>query len=87
MCVCVNALFSSPSSPLLSGNPLKCVCENMWIKLRLQEDIDSTESQELKCIDDKAVRRAISRFSPPDCGNVNPRERQAYRRGTTLNML
>ncbi|XP_038826097.1 BDNF/NT-3 growth factors receptor-like [Salvelinus namaycush] len=55
------------SFPLLSGNPLKCVCENMWIKLRLQEDIDSTESQELKCIDDRAMRRAISRFSPPDC--------------------
>ncbi|XP_029512247.1 BDNF/NT-3 growth factors receptor-like isoform X4 [Oncorhynchus nerka] len=55
------------SFPLLSGNPLKCVCENMWIKLRLQEDIDSTESQELKCIDDRAVRRAISRFTPPDC--------------------
>ncbi|XP_055730956.1 BDNF/NT-3 growth factors receptor-like [Salvelinus fontinalis] len=55
------------SFPLLSGNPLKCVCENMWIKLRLQEDIDSTESQELKCIDDRAIRRAISRFSPPDC--------------------
>ncbi|KAK6315582.1 BDNF/NT-3 growth factors receptor-like isoform X1 [Coregonus clupeaformis] len=55
------------SFPLLSGNPLKCVCENMWIKLRLQEDIDSTESQELKCIDDRAVKRAISRFSPPDC--------------------
>ncbi|XP_023839265.1 BDNF/NT-3 growth factors receptor-like [Salvelinus sp. IW2-2015] len=55
------------SFPLLSGNPLECVCENMWIKLRLQEDIDSTESQELKCIDDRAMKRAISRFSPPDC--------------------
>ncbi|XP_064833635.1 BDNF/NT-3 growth factors receptor-like [Oncorhynchus masou masou] len=55
------------SFPLLSGNPLECVCENMWIKLRLQEDIDSSESQQLKCIDDLGVRRAISRLILPDC--------------------
>ncbi|CAB1352149.1 unnamed protein product, partial [Coregonus sp. 'balchen'] len=45
----------------------KTSISNMWIKLRLQEDIDSSESQELKCIDDSGVRRAISRFFLPDC--------------------
>ncbi|XP_071751066.1 neurotrophic tyrosine kinase, receptor, type 2b isoform X3 [Centroberyx gerrardi] len=49
---------------LLSGNPLDCVCENFWIKLRLQDEI---ESQELKCIDDRGVRKAFAKLTPPDC--------------------
>uniref|UniRef100_A0A667ZI65 Tyrosine-protein kinase receptor n=1 Tax=Myripristis murdjan TaxID=586833 RepID=A0A667ZI65_9TELE len=28
---------------LLTGNPLDCVCENMWIKLRLQDEIESQD--------------------------------------------
>ncbi|XP_071400491.1 neurotrophic tyrosine kinase, receptor, type 2b [Centroberyx affinis] len=51
-------------SLLLSGNPLDCVCENFWIKLRLQDEI---ESQELKCIDDRGVRKAFAKLTPPDC--------------------
>ncbi|KAJ7986983.1 hypothetical protein DPEC_G00334030 [Dallia pectoralis] len=55
------------SFPLLSGNPLKCVCENLWIKLRLQEDVESPEKEDLKCIDDRGKRKSVSRISPPDC--------------------
>ncbi|XP_076014558.1 BDNF/NT-3 growth factors receptor-like [Genypterus blacodes] len=49
---------------LLTGNPLDCVCENLWIKLRLQEEL---EGQELKCIDERGVRRAFLKLTPPDC--------------------
>lgn len=48
----------------LSGNPLDCVCENMWIKLRLQDEI---ESQDLKCIDDGGVAQEFMNLTPPDC--------------------
>lgn len=51
-------------SLFLSGNPLKCVCENLWIKLRPQEEI---ESQELKCIDKGGVPRDFINLTPPDC--------------------
>ncbi|KAL0965787.1 hypothetical protein UPYG_G00285700 [Umbra pygmaea] len=67
---------NTPSFPLLSGNPLRCVCENLWIKLRLQEDVESPEKEDLKCIDDRGKRKSISRISPPDCeapaAEVNP---------------
>lgn len=53
---------------LLSGNPLDCVCENLWIKFRLEE----TDSQELKCIDERGVPTAFATLTPPDCGNVKP---------------
>ncbi|XP_051794571.1 neurotrophic tyrosine kinase, receptor, type 2b [Acanthochromis polyacanthus] len=49
---------------LLSGNPLDCVCENLWIKLRLQEEPDSPE---LTCIDEKGVARDFVTLTPPDC--------------------
>ncbi|KAK5618507.1 BDNF/NT-3 growth factors receptor [Crenichthys baileyi] len=49
---------------LLSGNPLDCVCENMWIKLRLQEDIDSPE---LTCTDERGETRDFATLTPPDC--------------------
>ncbi|KAF7666473.1 hypothetical protein LDENG_00106640 [Lucifuga dentata] len=51
-------------SLLLSGNPLDCVCENFWIKLRLQEEF---ESQELKCIDDRGMMKTFVKLTPPDC--------------------
>ncbi|XP_056146387.1 neurotrophic tyrosine kinase, receptor, type 2b [Lampris incognitus] len=51
-------------SLLLSGNPMECVCENLWIKLRL---LDEIESQELKCIDDRGVQKAFAKLTPPDC--------------------
>uniref|UniRef100_A0A3Q3AJZ3 Tyrosine-protein kinase receptor n=1 Tax=Kryptolebias marmoratus TaxID=37003 RepID=A0A3Q3AJZ3_KRYMA len=37
---------------LLSGNPLKCACENLWLKLRLQEEVDGPE---LTCTEDSGV--------------------------------
>lgn len=52
---------------LLTGNPLDCVCDNVWIKLRLQEE---TDGQELKCIDGRGVIKSLATLTPPDCGNV-----------------
>ncbi|KAG7241162.1 hypothetical protein INR49_025905 [Caranx melampygus] len=49
---------------LLSGNPLDCICENLWIKLRLQEDGDGLE---LRCIDDRGETQAFATLTPPDC--------------------
>ncbi|XP_034047438.1 neurotrophic tyrosine kinase, receptor, type 2b [Thalassophryne amazonica] len=49
---------------LLTGNPLDCVCDNLWIKLRLQDEI---ENQDLKCIDDRGVTKTFAKLTPPDC--------------------
>lgn len=54
---------------ILSGNPLDCVCENLWIKMRILEDADS---QDLMCKDDKDTLQAFITLMPPDCGNVRP---------------
>ncbi|CAN9504541.1 unnamed protein product [Ophioblennius macclurei] len=48
----------------LSGNPLNCACENLWIKLRLLEEPDSSE---LTCTDDRGVMRDFITLKPPDC--------------------
>lgn len=57
------------TSLLLSGNPLDCVCENLWIKMRLLEESDS---QDLKCTDDRGASQAFATLVPPDCGIVKP---------------
>ncbi|KAM7017729.1 BDNF/NT-3 growth factors receptor [Tautogolabrus adspersus] len=49
---------------ILSGNPLHCSCENMWIKLWLGEDADN---QELRCIEDGGGRMLLSRLTLPNC--------------------
>uniref|UniRef100_A0A3Q0S7J8 Tyrosine-protein kinase receptor n=1 Tax=Amphilophus citrinellus TaxID=61819 RepID=A0A3Q0S7J8_AMPCI len=49
---------------LLSGNPLDCVCENLWIKLRLLEE---TDSPELTCTDERGVVQDFATLLPPDC--------------------
>uniref|UniRef100_A0A4W6BXN5 Tyrosine-protein kinase receptor n=1 Tax=Lates calcarifer TaxID=8187 RepID=A0A4W6BXN5_LATCA len=71
--VCKTRSFSGAvflhSRLLLSGNPLDCVCENLWIKLRLQEE---SEGQELRCMDDRGETEAFVTLTPPDCGNVKP---------------
>lgn len=54
---------------LLFGNPLDCVCENLWIKLRLLEEADG---QDLQCTDDSGESHAFITLTPPDCGNVTP---------------
>lgn len=51
----------------LSGNPLECNCENLWIKTRILEEADT---QDLSCTDDKGVSQAFISLMPPDCGNV-----------------
>ncbi|KAM7392670.1 hypothetical protein PAMA_007677 [Pampus argenteus] len=56
--------FNVTYSLLLYGNPLDCVCENLWIKMRLLED---TDSQDLKCIDDRRVTKSFVTLTPPDC--------------------
>ncbi|XP_074527254.1 BDNF/NT-3 growth factors receptor isoform X2 [Halichoeres trimaculatus] len=49
---------------ILSGNPLHCSCENMWIKLWLGEEADT---QELRCIEDGGGRKLLSRLNLPNC--------------------
>ncbi|KAM9338135.1 neurotrophic tyrosine kinase, receptor, type 2b [Symphorus nematophorus] len=56
--------FNTSLPLLLSGNPLDCVCENLWIKLRLLEDADG---QDLKCTDDRGESQAFTTLTPPDC--------------------
>lgn len=53
---------------ILSGNPLVCICENLWIKLRLLEEPDG---QDLTCTDDRGVSQAFITLTPPDCGMFN----------------
>ncbi|XP_056231583.1 neurotrophic tyrosine kinase, receptor, type 2a isoform X2 [Seriola aureovittata] len=48
---------------ILSGNPLHCSCENMWIKLWLGEEADN---QDLRCIEDGGGRK-LSRLTLPNC--------------------
>ncbi|KAK9532538.1 hypothetical protein VZT92_009918 [Zoarces viviparus] len=56
--------FNTTYPLLLSGNPLDCVCENLWIKLRLLEEADSPE---LTCLDDGGAPKAFATLTPPDC--------------------
>ncbi|KAF3695722.1 BDNF/NT-3 growth factors receptor [Channa argus] len=49
---------------ILSGNPLHCSCDNMWIKLWLGEEADT---QELRCIEDGGGRKLLSRLTLPNC--------------------
>ncbi|XP_029016953.1 neurotrophic tyrosine kinase, receptor, type 2a isoform X2 [Betta splendens] len=49
---------------ILSGNPLHCSCDNMWIKLWLGEEADT---QELHCIEDGGGRKLLSRLTLPNC--------------------
>nr|XP_057925924.1 neurotrophic tyrosine kinase, receptor, type 2a isoform X2 [Doryrhamphus excisus] len=49
---------------ILTGNPLRCSCENMWIKLWLGEEADT---QELRCIEDGGARNLLSRLRLSNC--------------------
>ncbi|XP_037632737.1 neurotrophic tyrosine kinase, receptor, type 2a isoform X3 [Sebastes umbrosus] len=49
---------------ILTGNPLHCSCENMWIKLWLGEEADT---QELRCIEDGGGRKLLSKLILPNC--------------------
>ncbi|XP_037609549.1 neurotrophic tyrosine kinase, receptor, type 2b isoform X2 [Sebastes umbrosus] len=56
--------FNATFPLLLSGNPLDCVCENLWIKLRLLEEADSPE---LTCIDERGAPQYFATLTPTDC--------------------
>ncbi|KAM9742888.1 BDNF/NT-3 growth factors receptor isoform 2-T2 [Menidia menidia] len=49
---------------ILTGNPLHCSCENMWIKLSLAEEADI---QEVRCIEDGGTRKLLSELTLPNC--------------------
>ncbi|XP_033981534.1 neurotrophic tyrosine kinase, receptor, type 2b isoform X4 [Trematomus bernacchii] len=59
---------------LLSGNPLDCVCENLWIKMRILED---SEGPDPECMDERGVTQEFATLTPPDCVvplvEVNPK--------------
>ncbi|XP_053480345.1 neurotrophic tyrosine kinase, receptor, type 2a isoform X2 [Ictalurus furcatus] len=52
------------SSLLLSGNPLQCSCENMWMK---QGRGDESEAAELMCVEEGGKRRHLSKLTLPNC--------------------
>ncbi|XP_018614952.1 BDNF/NT-3 growth factors receptor isoform X2 [Scleropages formosus] len=49
---------------ILTGNRLRCSCENMWIRLWLGDEADS---QELRCLEDSGGEKPLLQFSPPNC--------------------
>ncbi|XP_038589541.1 neurotrophic tyrosine kinase, receptor, type 2b isoform X1 [Micropterus salmoides] len=55
--------FNTTYPLLLYGNPLDCVCENFWIKLRLEE----SDNKKLKCKDNRGLTTTFDKLSPPDC--------------------
>uniref|UniRef100_A0A674N542 Tyrosine-protein kinase receptor n=1 Tax=Takifugu rubripes TaxID=31033 RepID=A0A674N542_TAKRU len=69
VCACVRVCVCVCVCRFLSGNPLHCSCENMWIKLWLGEEADA---QELRCIEDGGGRKLLSRLTLPNCGQEVP---------------
>ncbi|XP_051750852.1 neurotrophic tyrosine kinase, receptor, type 2b [Ctenopharyngodon idella] len=54
---------SNLSTLLLSGNPLQCACENIWIKVWL----DDSEREVLQCLQEGGRAKALSRLTLPSC--------------------
>uniref|UniRef100_A0A8C7PW85 Tyrosine-protein kinase receptor n=1 Tax=Oncorhynchus mykiss TaxID=8022 RepID=A0A8C7PW85_ONCMY len=54
---------------ILSGNPLHCSCENIWMKLWLGEEADA---QDLQCTAEGGGRKPLTRLKLPHCSNVPP---------------
>ncbi|KAI5622028.1 BDNF/NT-3 growth factors receptor isoform X2 [Silurus asotus] len=52
------------SSLLLSGNPLQCSCDNMWMKQGRGEE---SEAAELMCVEEGGKRRHLSKITVPNC--------------------
>ncbi|KAK1787325.1 hypothetical protein P4O66_002826 [Electrophorus voltai] len=48
---------------LLAGNPLQCVCENMWIKAW----VDESERDQLQCMEEGGRVNALSKLTVPSC--------------------
>uniref|UniRef100_A0A8C5F874 Tyrosine-protein kinase receptor n=1 Tax=Gadus morhua TaxID=8049 RepID=A0A8C5F874_GADMO len=57
-------LYKNLRNLILSGNPLRCSCDNMWMKLRLAEEADA---QEVRCLEDGGARKPLSRLGVPNC--------------------
>ncbi|XP_066516418.1 neurotrophic tyrosine kinase, receptor, type 2b isoform X2 [Hoplias malabaricus] len=51
------------STLLLAGNPLQCVCANMWIKAWL----DDSERDQLQCQQEGAGVKSLSKLTVPSC--------------------
>ncbi|KAK2899017.1 hypothetical protein Q8A67_010435 [Cirrhinus molitorella] len=47
---------------LLAGNPLQCICENVWLKQWRGE-----EAEDLLCVEERGQRRAMSTLTLPNC--------------------
>lgn len=60
------------STLLLSGNPLQCACENIWIKVWL----DDSEREGLQCLQEGEQAKALFSLTLPSCEHphveVNP---------------
>ncbi|TRY54314.1 hypothetical protein DNTS_021292 [Danionella cerebrum] len=54
---------SNLSTLLLSGNPLQCTCENIWIKVWLED----SERDGLQCLQDGGRVKALFRLTLPSC--------------------
>eukprot|EP00063_Salmo_salar_P041372 XP_014016207.1 PREDICTED: BDNF/NT-3 growth factors receptor-like isoform X2 [Salmo salar] len=52
------------SNLILSGNPLHCSCENIWMKLWLGEEADA---QDLQCTAEGGGRKPLIRLKLPHC--------------------
>ncbi|KAF7688532.1 neurotrophic tyrosine kinase, receptor, type 2b [Silurus meridionalis] len=50
------------STLLLVGNPLKCTCENIWIKFKM----DLSEQDQLQCLQDRRLR-TLYKITVPSC--------------------
>ncbi|KAG9270378.1 BDNF/NT-3 growth factors receptor isoform X2 [Astyanax mexicanus] len=48
---------------MLSGNPLQCSCENMWMKQGRGEEAEA----ELLCVEEGGKRRSLSTLNLPQC--------------------
>uniref|UniRef100_A0A3Q3DMX4 Tyrosine-protein kinase receptor n=1 Tax=Hippocampus comes TaxID=109280 RepID=A0A3Q3DMX4_HIPCM len=62
---------------LLSGNPLDCICENLWIKLRSQEEPDN---QDLQCKDEQGATKVFATLTPHHvilCVQIDPTETES----------
>ncbi|XP_035235678.1 neurotrophic tyrosine kinase, receptor, type 2a isoform X2 [Anguilla anguilla] len=54
------------SYPLLSGNPLRCGCENVWLRQWLGEE---SEHQDLYCVEADGRTWPLSKLSLPNCAS------------------
>ncbi|XP_035245790.1 BDNF/NT-3 growth factors receptor-like [Anguilla anguilla] len=49
---------------ILTGNLLRCSCENMWIR---QWQGPESDNQDLRCVEEEGGTKLLSQSTPPDC--------------------